>query len=79
MTQTDGQEYSQSLNIDTEIKVPAKQKAVAKLQVYESLTVTNFEVEMTNFAQEKTSGINKTKSRRQIDIYCLDPKYRCHF
>ena len=47
ITNTEGEEYSESLtwNIDTEIKVPAKQKATAKLHVYEDPTVTDFEVE----------------------------------
>ena len=47
VTNTEGEEYSESLtwNIDTEIKVPAKQKATAKLHVYEDSTLTDFEVE----------------------------------
>lgn len=47
VTKTDGEEYSESLtwNIDTEIKVPAKQKATAKLHVYEEPTIMDFEVE----------------------------------
>lgn len=49
VTNTEGQEYSETLtwNIDTEIKVPAKQKATAKLHVYEDPTISDFEVETT--------------------------------
>ena len=49
VTNTNGQSYSESLtwNIDTEIKVPAKQKAIAKLHVSEEPTITDFEVETT--------------------------------
>lgn len=47
VTNINGQEYSETLtwNIDTEIKVPPKQKAIAKLHVYEDPTITDFDVE----------------------------------
>lgn len=47
ITNTEGHEESETLtwNIDTEIKVPAKQKATAKLHVYEDPTIADFEVE----------------------------------
>ena len=49
ITNTNGQSFSESLtwNIDTEIKVPAKQKAIAKLHVSEDQSVIDFEVETT--------------------------------
>ena len=49
VTKTGGQEYSKSLtwSIDTEIKVPAKQRAIAKLHVNEYRAVTDFKVKTT--------------------------------
>ena len=47
VTNTNGQSFSESFtwNIDTEIKVPAKQKAKAELHVYEEQSITDFEVQ----------------------------------
>lgn len=49
VTKINGQEYSKSLtwSIDTEIKVPAKQRAIAKLHVNEYRVVTDFTVKTT--------------------------------